>query len=301
MKRLFLLAVGIACVTATWGQVLYSISGNGLKKASYIVGTHHLVDANFAQKIPGMAKAMKVTEQVYGELKMSDMMNPDTIKMMQEAMMIPDGQTIKDLLEPEYFEKLNKFFESVAGVPFDHPQIYEQMGKLKPSVLESQLTVLMYLAEHPMAFDPTKTIDSYFQNEALANKKGAYGLESFTFQVEMMYMSKPIEEEVKSFMCTLDNYEVGKKLLNQLTDAYIAQNAEELDKVLRMQNDVECSDPEAMARLLDDRNENWVKKMPEIMKEKPTLFVVGAGHLFGEKGVLEMLKKAGYKIQAVKK
>lgn len=300
MKKLALLTVAMIFVATAWGQVLYSISGNKLKKKSYIVGTHHLVDADFAKKIPGMEKAMDETDQVYGELKITDLLNPDTAKMMQEALLIPDGMTIKELLTPECFEKLNKIFESITGVPFDHPQIYEQMGRMRPSVLESQLAVLMYLSEHQMAFDPTKAIDSYFQNEALANKKKAYGLESFKFQVEMMYLSKPIDEEIKSFMCTLDNYQVGKEQLNMLTEAYIAQDADKIDKVLRMQGETDCAGKEDMERLIDKRNIEWIKKMPDIMKEMPTLFVVGAGHLFGEHGVLELLRNEGYKIEAVK-
>ena len=40
--------------------------------------------------------------------------------------------------------------------------------------------------------------------------------------------------------------------------------------------------------------------MPEIMKMRATFFAVGAGHLTGEQGVLELLKKAGYKVESVR-
>jgi len=301
MRKILLLAVAIVCATTAWSQVLYSISGNGAKKKSYIVGTHHLVDKKFAKEIPGLDKAMKETQQVYGELKMIDMSNPDTIKLMQEAMKIPDGKTIKDLLDSTYFEKLNNLFKNFLGIAFDNPAIYAQMGSLKPSVLESQIVIIMYMAEHPGAFDPTSGLDTYLQMEALGNKKDAKGLESFKFQVELMYQSKTLEEEINSFKCTIDNIETGKKQINMLTEAYNAQNAGELEKILKMQNELECADPEAMENLIDKRNANWIKQMPDIMREKPTLFVVGAGHLFGEKGVLKLLENAGYKVKAVTK
>ena len=54
-------------------------------------------------------------------------------------------------------------------------------------------------------------------------------------------------------------------------------------------------------RLTYERNTNWVKVMPEIMKEAPTFFAVGAAHLCGDKGVLRLLEKEGYKIEGVKK
>lgn len=298
MKKLLLSAVAILIACAASGQVLYSISGNGLKKESYIVGTHHLVDASFAKEIPGMDKAMKMTKQVYGELKMGDMMNPDTMKMAQEAMYIPDGGKIKELLGEKYFDKLNKLFESLIGIPFESPQLYEQLGGMRPSALESQLTVLMYWAKNQGAFDPpTNGLDSYFQQQAIANKKETFGLETYAFQVEMMYGSKPIDEEVDDFKCLLDNIEESMEQLDMLTEAYKAQDVTKIEKVMKMEDS--CSDKDTREKLIDERNKNWVAIMPKIMKEKPTLFVVGAGHLFGENGVLELLRKAGYTIKAI--
>lgn len=298
MKKLLLSAVAILIACAASGQVLYSISGNGLKKESYIVGTHHLVDASFAKEIPGMDKAMKMTKQVYGELKMGDMMNPDTMKMMQEALYIPDGRKIKELLGDKYFDKLNKLFASLLGVPFDTPQLYEQLGGMRPSALESQLTALMYWAKNQGAFDPaTNGLDSYFQQQAIANKKETFGLETYAFQVEMMYGSKPIDEEVDDFKCLLDNIEESMEQLDMLTEAYKAQDVTKIEKVMKMEDS--CSDKDTREKLIDERNKNWVAIMPKIMKEKPTLFVVGAGHLFGENGVLELLRKAGYTIKAI--
>lgn len=300
MKKFLLSAAAMLIACAASSQVLYSISGNGLKKESYIVGTHHLVDASFAKEIPGMDKAMKKTKQVYGELKMSDMVNPDTAKMMKDALYIPDGRKIKELLGNEYFDKLNRLFASLLGVSFDTPLLYEQLGGMRPSALESQLTALMYWAKNQGAFDPaTNGLDSYFQQQAIANKKETFGLESFAFQSEMMYGSKSIDEEVDDFKCLLDNIEEAMKQLDMLTEAYKAQDAVAIEKVMRMEDS--CSDTDTREKLIDERNKNWVAIMPKIMKETPTLFVVGAGHLFGEKGVLELLKKAGYTIKAVTK
>ena len=60
-----------------------------------------------------------------------------------------------------------------------------------------------------------------------------------------------------------------------------------------------CSSPEETAKMLDNRNADWLTKVLGIMNEKPTLFAVGAGHLLGENGVLNLLCKAGYQVEAV--
>jgi uncharacterized protein YbaP (TraB family) len=52
--------------------------------------------------------------------------------------------------------------------------------------------------------------------------------------------------------------------------------------------------------MLDDRNEEWIDDMENLMKEEATFFAVGAGHLGGENGVISLLEKAGYKVEAVK-
>ena len=57
---------------------------------------------------------------------------------------------------------------------------------------------------------------------------------------------------------------------------------------------------EEFREMLTDRNHNWVEAMPAIMAERPTLFVVGAGHLPCEEGVLALLKRQGYKVKPVK-
>ena len=51
--------------------------------------------------------------------------------------------------------------------------------------------------------------------------------------------------------------------------------------------------------LLDKRNKNWVKKIPKMSSQKSTFFAVGAAHLAGEKGIINLLRKKGYTVTAV--
>ena len=296
MKRFFILALMTVSVVVVYGQILYSISGNGLKKPSYIIGTHHLTDAKFLDQVPGIDKALKNTKQVYGELKMADMTNPDTLKMMQTMMMFQDGTSIKDWLSADDYEKLNKVFETLAGVRFDNPMIFEAMGKMRPSAIETQITVFAYMKSHPMAFDPLNGLDGYIQKQA----KQTYGLESYEFQAKLLYRSENIDDEVRSLICTINNIDELQIGLEKLTEAYKAQDVEMIEKVMNTSRESKCSNPEATEKLIEIRNKNWIQQMPAIMKKNPTFFVVGAGHLFGERGVLQMLKDAGYTINPVK-
>jgi hypothetical protein len=52
--------------------------------------------------------------------------------------------------------------------------------------------------------------------------------------------------------------------------------------------------------LLINRNRNWIPVMERMMAEKPTFFAVGAGHLGGANGVLQLLKTAGYTVEPIR-
>jgi uncharacterized protein YbaP (TraB family) len=52
--------------------------------------------------------------------------------------------------------------------------------------------------------------------------------------------------------------------------------------------------------MLTERNQSWIAGIEAAAKETPTLFAVGAAHLGGETGVINLLRKKGYKVEAVK-
>lgn len=302
MKKIILIALVFMSATLANGQILYKISGNGLKNASYIVGTHHLVDASFVSQIPGIDIAMKETKQVYGEVLMENQNNPDTLAAFQKAMMLPENTTIKDVLDPEHYDKLNKLMTELIGAPLDNPMLSASMGKMRPSAIMTQIEIFLYLKEYPGAFDPNNTIDAYFQLQAIQAKKIVGGLETYKFQMELLLNAKTIEKEVEALNCLIDNFDANKKQLLLLTEAYRNQNAEAIVEAMNMKNDNECDNlsKNDEEQLLKMRNENWLTQMPEIMKKAPTLFVVGAAHLFNTDGVILLLRKIGYTVEPVK-
>ena len=102
MKRISTIVMLLAAVfVSVNAQLLYKVSGGNLKKPSYIVGTFHLAQASFADSIAGMREAMAQTEQVYGELDMQQMMSAEGSQKLMQAMMLPDGKTLKDILTAE--------------------------------------------------------------------------------------------------------------------------------------------------------------------------------------------------------
>ena len=301
MKRkvTFVLLLMITAATAS-AQLLYRISGKGLKAPSYIIGTYHLASASFADSIPGLKAAIDASSQVCGEVDMSDMMSPDNMKRMQVAMMLPEGKTLKPLLSEDEMKRFNAVMRGLLGVDMTNASVAQQLGRLTPIALNTQFTLLMFLKKHP-GFDEQNQLDGYFQKVAKEKGKTVIGLETIDFQIRMLYENMNLERQKELLMCLVDNMDFNEKMVDDIVNAYKAQNIKAMQKAMDTKLHNNCDNtPEEDANLIYNRNINWYTKMPTIMQEKPTLFVVGAGHLVGGKGLLTLFKNGGYTVEGVK-
>lgn len=299
MKRtLFFLLTLLLCLPAS-AQLLYRISGNGLTKDSYIIGTYHLADGSIVDSIPGCRTALNSSEQVCGELPFADMFHPDSVAVLQQKMFLPEGQTLKDVLTEDQFRRVSDCYKSVVGVGLDNPMMFSQAGRMSPTTLGTSIALLrfMQLDKHPL--DPQNTLDNYFQKEALNANKPVLGFETLSFQADVIY-GVSIEEQVRSLMNLVDSLDTSTANMSEIVNAYYAQDFDKLTEVafLEMQAD-SPEDAEYIERIVYRRNENWIKQMPEIMADKSTFFAVGAAHLGTERGVLNLLRQAGYQVDAI--
>ena len=281
-------------------QLLWKISGNGLQKPSYIIGTYHLAPVSFTDSIKGLKAALDASEQVYGEIVMADLTSPENQQKAQAAMMLPDGQTLDKLFTADEMTRINALVKSVLGVDMTNPMVAQQLGKLTPYALQVQLGVLIYLKKHP-GFNPNESFDSYFQKEAAAKGKGVGGLETFDFQINTLYKSATMERQKQLLLCMADNLEFTEEQTENVVKAFFTQDLDGIEKAMDEKLNNTCDGtPEEKETLIYSRNDNWMKQMPEIMKQKGTFFAVGAGHLPGERGLLAQLKKAGYTVEGIK-
>lgn len=293
-------AFAVMTVAGMQAQLLYKISGNGLTKPSYIIGTYHLAPVSFADSIPGLKEAMAATEQVYGELDMTDLTSAENLQKMQTAMMLPEGTTLSKLLTAEEIARLNVVLKELMGVDMTNRMVAQQLDGLSPQALQTQLSLLIYMKKHD-GFNPQATFDGYFQQVAQQQGKGVGGLETVDFQVGVLFHGQSLERQKELLMCLVDNKEHTELMAEQLVEAFFKQDLVGVKAVMDEKEQTKCdSTPEEEDALIYNRNANWAKLMPQIMADKATFFAVGAGHLPGEKGVLQLLKNAGYMIEGVK-
>ena len=301
MKRFLLIIVAsLSATILVNAQLLYRISGNSLEKPSYVVGTSHLAPASFVDSIPGARGALVAVEQVCGELDMRDLQAPGNVEKMTDAMRMPDGKSLKELLSEDEMARLNAYMRSVMGVDFTNPMIDMQMGKFTPAAVMTQLQIVQYMKVTP-GFNPAALIDVYFQNEAAKAGKPVIGFENVDFQVSVLYKGSSLERQKEQLFCMVGNPEKTLQTVKDIANAYFAQELAKLEQLANEDMDGDCgSTPEEKDALIYNRNADWAEKIPAIIGEKPTLFVVGALHLPGERGLLQLLKNKGYTVESVK-
>jgi len=300
MKRIFSTLFLLLCVAGMNAQLLWKISGNGLAKPSYVIGTYHLAPASFVDSVPGLKDAVATAEQVYGEVVMSEMTNPANAPKFQAALMLPDGKKLNDVLSAEQMERFTTFMKDKMNLDLSNPMIASQLLSLTPKAIATQLTLLLCMQDEELRINPMELFDGYFQQQATASGKPVGGLETLDFQIGVLY-NVPMEQQVKELMCFVDNFEWQHEILRKVTKAFYSQDLNSIHTALNEKRGDKCdATPEEEAALIYNRNTNWAKEMPALMKEKATLFAVGSGHLPGERGLLQLLRQAGFTVEAVK-
>lgn len=294
MKTLFSLLLLVNLTLCANAQLLWKISGKGLEQPSYVFGTYHLSPLSIKDSINGMSQAINETKQLYGEIIMSESKEPAFIQKAQQLMMLPKDTTLKSLFTPEDYELLGKVVKETMKIDI------AMLSQLKPAFINTQLAILFYL-QHSKAFNPQEQLDTYFQQQAVQQGKKVGGLESSESQLEVLFNSATLQRQADLLACTAKNVEEVIEKTKQIVEYYQTQNLDEIFRLINEDKNEICgSTPEELDVMIYNRNRAWVKKMPAIMSEAPTLFVVGVGHLPGKQGVLKLLEKQGYKVEAMK-
>lgn len=276
-------------------QLLWKISGKGLGAPSYVFGTNHLSPLSIKDRVEGLDDAFAAATQVCGEIEMAAMTSPAGMQRLQAAMTLPGGKTLKDVMPAADYAKADSVATAIMGVGLALPQL----AQLSPSALVTNLATVLYVKRHP-GFNPMEQLDTYFQTEAMKAGKKVRGLETLDFQIDVLFGGKTMERQVEELMCFVNHVELNADLTDSLSVLYERQDIEGLVRLAEAKQNTACDPrPEELDRLIYDRNADWLTKMPAIMAEGTTLFVVGAGHLGGERGVMALLRKAGYDVVPV--
>ncbi len=130
-------------------------------------------------------------------------------------------------------------------------------------------------------------------------KEEIYGLETVAEQLDV-FDAIPYQEQMNELVKTAKgDLKKDKDELDILMSTYKSEDIDAMVRLSKASENVMTSKYDDV--LLNNRNKNWISKIEAVAKAKPTFFGVGAAHLGGDKGVINLLRKQGYKVEAVLK
>ncbi len=294
MKRVFGIFLMACIVFSANAQLLWKVTGKGLDKPSYLFGTHHLAPASILDNVSGFQQAFDGIDQVIGEVIMSEMMSSEAMGIMQKSMLIENDTTLKMLMTPDEFDMVHKFAKENLMVDI------EVASNLKPAFLNNSIAVFIAMKSIPN-YDPQFQLDGYLQQKGIEKNKKIDGFETLEFQLNMLFNSQSLKRQTELLVCSLLDTDKLMEQSQKLTDYYTKQDIDGLFKLTLERDGDKCDPlPGEMKAIVDDRNIRWAEVFPEKIKNGSAFIVVGALHLPGENGLINLLKLQGYTVEAVK-
>jgi hypothetical protein len=266
-------------------SLLWEISGKNLSKPSYLFGAIHMLCKEDAALGDSLLTAIAKTERVYLEL---DMDNIFEMLGALRQMKMKNDTTLADLLSKEDYNKVKEYMTAKSSLlPFSELETYKPL-------LASSL-----LLESAMDCGTPVAMEQLIMEEAKKRGKRIEGLESMAYQMSI-FDSIPYKtqaEQLLKFVSDTGNQSDADNEFGEMMNAYKNQDLKKLSELI---NRSEAGIVQFEDLLLYNRNRNWVQKLKTIMPERPVTIAVGAGHLPGVKGVINLLRKEGYTVKPVK-
>lgn len=284
MKQLFLFVGIFASLFANSQELekslLWKISGKGLKSPSYLYGTIHATcDATLDVNT---VKALDDTKQLFLEIDMDDKSMP---MQMMKYMKMNDDAKLSTLLSPADFEILDAFLKENMNMSA------KMLDTFKPFMVSAMLLPKLLDCKYA-------SVESELMRVTKEQNEEVYGLEKVEEQMKV-FDAIPYQTQADELLKTAKNgLEKDKIEFQKMMETY---KSGDIEAMLVMMDDSDNKiTSENKDVLLNNRNKNWIPIISKTAKEMPTFFGVGAAHLAGEEGVIKLLRKAGYKVEAVK-
>ncbi len=282
MKKIFVplfILLALAGKSQDESSLLWEIKGNGLPQSSYLFGTIHIIPKKTYFFTPVMREKFNSCKALALEIDISDLSFKDKIELSTQAF-LENGQTLQKLMGDSAYYIFKTFLTDSLGL--SETKVDNRFNKMQPFFVNS-LLLKDYLGK-------VKFYEKELTKYARKNNMSMHGLETVEFQMSLIEKI-PLEEQAHYF---LDIQSMAQ--FDSLLTIYISQDLDELYEYSMQMDDISAGDSLFLNDFIYARNNDWIPKIEELIKEQPVFIAVGALHLPGEQGVVALLRKKGYKL-----
>lgn len=298
MKALRTLQVGLVLLLAFVALVWAKDATNGVsatatkhsawkvqgeKCSVYLLGSVHVLKEEHYPLPAVFERAFSNASLVVFETDIGTMMKPETQMQLMSKAQLPEEKTLKDVVS-------EKTYAALALHLKDSGMSEATVARFKPGFAVMMLAMLELQKE---GYDPEAGMDIYFYKRTSKAGKMVRGLESLDFQMNLICDLSSAEGEAM-MKSTLKDLKEAKTKFAELIKAWQTGDSASLEKLL---NEAQKEDAAIMKKFLTDRNLKWAPQIEELAKgTNNAVVIVGAGHLVGKDGVVELLRQKGYKV-----
>ncbi|WP_123128614.1 TraB/GumN family protein [Rufibacter latericius] len=260
---------------APTNSLLWKVSGKGIK-TSYLYGTFHLVPKNQFVLPSKVKQKLLKSQTVVFEV---DLDSPKLTRLLSKTMRM--NQPLESLMTAQDYNLLTNFVQDSLE------RNMQQFRYIKPGFLGQLLLYPKLLGYSPESYD-LALLD-------MAKKwhKSIYVLETPEEQVALFDQST-LEAQTSQLLNNVKQFDKQRKLMKNMLTLYQQEDLSGLYNLITSQEDSKSND-----LLLDERNHKWLAPMVDMMKKNTSFVAVGAAHLAGEEGLIQLLRAQGYKVEPV--
>ena len=295
MRNLFrriVLGLGLAafCIGAASARpptpMLWKVSKG--QSTVYLLGSMHFLKDSDYPLSPDVDAAYKAAAKLVFEIAPDELNSPAAqVLALKRGMYQDPTHKLQDDLSPSTWSALEAY-GTKNGLPAMALQRFEPwMAALTLVALETQ----------KLGMDPNSGLDQHFMKMAATDHKPGAGLETVEQQLDI-FADAPLKLQVDMLRQALDELPVFPKEMNNEHDLW--RNGDITAMHAQMKKDFDKY-PDLYQKLLAQRNRNWIPQIEKMLAEsgKVTLVIVGAAHLPGPDGVVQLLRKDGYRVDRV--
>lgn len=250
----------------------------------YLAGSVHLLRESDLPIPAGYYRAYQDSDHIYFELDMAQISQPEMKRRMIELGRLPENQNLSFYLSGKTLRKLHRHVAE-KGIPG------HMMDRLKPGMV---LLTLSALSAGEKGASADNGVEALLYRRCVEDRKATSGLETPEFQLSMFDGFSPDLLE-KLIHEAIEESGPDENLVENLIQAWREGDCDAVEKLIFDQS------PESAAVheiVMAKRNRSWLPVIEKsIAGKRNEMFVVGAGHLIGKDGVVDLLRKKGYRVR----
>ena len=285
----FICSMSEVLLTPVKAQLLYEVGGRFSKHKSYILATNRLVDMQFLDTIPNVFKCFGKCKKVITEFAIQDY---EAIATLRQAAILPDSVKLSNFYSSTEYEYIHNSLQLNLGMGLN------QLCRMKPSYLTELFRT--ELLKHWLQYDENRSMETFFENVASERGIPIIGLDNIGETMYILFDREPFHWQCKELLKVIEYPENEIKQERAIKEMYLNGRLTDISYQVEGPNNT-SSISYSDYKVYCQRNKEWVKRLKPLLEEGHCFITLNAVYLGGEKGLLEQLRAAGYRVKPVNK